>query len=79
MVNLTLGTGRQHQIRKHAALAKHQVLGDTRYGDRRYNMMIAKRYSFNELCLCASKIEVTLDGVPRCFEAPLPKSWSALI
>ena len=79
MVNLTLGTGRQHQIRKHAALAKHQVLGDKRYGERRYNTMIAKRYGFNELCLCASKIEVTLDGVPRCFEASLPKSWSGLV
>ena len=79
MVNLTLRTGRQHQIRKHAVLAKHQVVGDSRYGDRRYNSMIAKRYGFNELCLCASKLEVTLDGVPRCFEAPLPKAWSKLI
>ncbi len=79
MVNLTLETGRQHQIRKHAVLAKHQVVGDARYGDRRYNTMIAKRYGFDELCLCASKLEVTLDGVPRCFEAPLPKTWSKLL
>ena len=79
MVNLTLGTGRQHQIRKHAVLAKHQVVGDTRYGDRRYNAMIAKRYGFNMLCLCASKLDVTLNGVHFCFEAPLPKAWSKLI
>ena len=79
MINLTLGTGRQHQIRKHAVLAKHQVVGDARYGDRRYNTMIAKRYGWSELCLCASKLEVALDGVPHCFEAPLPDGWSALI
>ena len=79
MVNLTLGTGRQHQIRKHAVLAKHQVVGDARYGDRRYNTMITKRYGFDELCLCASKIEITLAGVQRCFEAPLPTAWSKLI
>lgn len=79
MVNLTLGTGRQHQIRKHAVLEKHQVVGDTRYGDRRYNTMIAKRYGFDELCLCASKLEVTLGGVQRCFEAPLPPAWTDLI
>ena len=79
LVHLTLGTGRQHQIRKHAVLAKHQVIGDSRYGDRRYNSMIAKRYGLNELCLCASMLEVTLDGVLHCFKAPLPKAWSKLI
>lgn len=79
MVNLTLSTGRQHQIRKHAVLAKHQVVGDSRYGDRRYNTMIAKRYGFDELCLCASKLEVTLGGIQRCFEAPLPPAWTDLI
>lgn len=78
-VKLRLGTGRQHQIRKHAVLAKHQVVGDSRYGERRYNSMITKRYGFDELCLCASKLEVTLNGVPFCFEAPLPKVWSKLI
>ena len=79
MVNLTLGTGRQHQIRKHAVLDKHQVVGDSRYGDRRYNSMIAKRYDYDELCLCASKLEIRLNGVAFCFEAPLPAAWSRLI
>ena len=78
MVNLTLMTGRQHQIRKHAVLAKHQVVGDARYGDRRYNNMITKRYGFEELCLCANKLEVTVNGKPCCFEAPLPAGWSVL-
>ena len=79
MVNLRLGTGRQHQIRKHAVLEKHQVIGDSRYGDRRYNTMMSKRYGFTDLCLCASKLEVTLDSVPYCFEAPLPMAWSKLL
>lgn len=79
MVHLTLGTGRQHQIRKHATLAKHQVVGDTRYGDRRYNSMIAKRYQMDELCLCASKLEVAINGTQYCFEVNLPTTWSALV
>lgn len=79
MVHLTLGTGRQHQIRKHAALAKHAVVGDARYGDRRYNTMIAKRYQMDELCLCASKLDVAIEGIHYCFEVNLPTTWSALI
>lgn len=79
MVHLTLGTGRQHQIRKHAALAKNQVVGDTRYGDRRYNTMIAKRYQMDELCLCASKLEVSIQGAQYCFDVNLPTTWSALV
>lgn len=79
MVCLTLDTGRQHQIRKHAAMAKHQVVGDTRYGDRRYNSMIAKRYQMDELCLCASRLDVAIDGTQYCFEVNLPTTWSALV
>ena len=78
MVKVQLGTGRQHQIRKHAALAKHAVIGDIRYGDRRYNEMIAKRYGLDELCLCASKLEVCLNGVDYCLEVPVPENWSNL-
>lgn len=76
MVSLTLGTGRQHQIRKHAALAKHAVIGDLRYGDKRYNAKIAQRYGTKQLCLCASHLEITLGSEKRIFEVDLPKKWS---
>ena len=72
MVSLILGTGRQHQIRKLAALAKHAVVGDTRYGERRYNTMIAKRYQMNDLCLCASKLEIKVDGIQYRFDVNVP-------
>ena len=32
-VRLTLDTGRKHQLRIHAALAGHAIVGDRRYGD----------------------------------------------
>jgi 23S rRNA-/tRNA-specific pseudouridylate synthase len=78
MVNLTLETGRQHQIRKHAALANHAVIGDLRYGDRRYNSKISQLYGIDQLCLCASKLELVLDSEKLCFEVALPKIWSTL-
>jgi 23S rRNA-/tRNA-specific pseudouridylate synthase len=77
MVSLTLGTGRQHQIRKHAALAKHAVIGDLRYGDKRYNAKLTQRYGINQLCLCASQLEVVLDSEPLLLNVALPTMWSS--
>ncbi len=79
LVNITLETGRQHQIRKHAALANHAVIGDLRYGDRRYNSKISQRFGIDQLCLCASKLELVLDSEKRCFEVNVPKIWSTLL
>lgn len=49
-------TGRQHQIRKHAALARHPLVGDTRYNDEKYNRQIEKFYGSHRMHLHAEKI-----------------------
>jgi tRNA pseudouridine65 synthase len=65
-------TGRQHQIRKHAALARHALVGDPRYGDRDYNEKISERYSESRLCLHCLKItilgQVIESATPVSFE-----------
>ena len=38
-------TGRQHQIRKHAALAKHPLIGDPRYGSPSLNKKIKEIFT----------------------------------
>ncbi len=43
LVEVTLHTGRTHQIRVHAAFAGHPVLGDEKYGDKEFNQMMRKR------------------------------------
>lgn len=43
-VTLSLQTGRQHQIRKHACLAGHPLLGDARYNEKKYNEKIFNFY-----------------------------------
>ena len=50
-------TGRQHQIRKHAALAGHPIVGDKRYNDPKYNEKIFKMFSSQRLFLHAEKLE----------------------
>lgn len=66
-----LKTGRQHQIRKHCALARHALVGDPRYGDKRYNQQMAERYSDGRMFLHC--LRLTLLG--RKIEAPLPRTF----
>lgn len=51
-------TGRQHQIRKHAALAGHALIGDGRYGDPKYNGRMAEIYGTDRMFLHCSRVEL---------------------
>lgn len=51
-------TGRQHQIRKHSTLAKHHLVGDTRYGDPKYNQRMAGMYKTDRMFLHCTRIEL---------------------
>lgn len=65
-------TGRQHQIRKHAALTNHPLVGDPRYGDPKYNKKIAEVYNSGRMFLhCQS---VTILG--QKIESELPTEFS---
>lgn len=78
-VRIRLETGRQHQIRRHAALASHEVIGDRRYGDPRYNTRIERLYGLSRLMLHAHRLEVPLDsGEVLVAEAPLPPDFHRL-
>ena len=65
-------TGRQHQIRKHAAVAKHALIGDPRYGDPKYNQRIAEIYGVNRMFLHCHQIKISgiqiESSMPACFE-----------
>jgi 23S rRNA-/tRNA-specific pseudouridylate synthase len=68
-VDAHIHTGRQHQIRKHAAIAKHPVVGDKRYNDVKYNEKIFSTYNVNRMFLHARKVEFKFQNVPYVFEA----------
>lgn len=67
-VYIELLTGRQHQIRKHAAIAKHAIVGDSRYSDKKYNDGIAKRYNIKRMHLHAEKLVFTFENKSYVFE-----------
>lgn len=50
-------TGRQHQIRKHAALVEQPIVGDNRYNEKKYNQKIHERYGVNRVWLHCEKLD----------------------
>ncbi len=76
-IELELITGRQHQIRRHAALAKHAVVGDKRYGDMKHSNLIAKLFGVERMLLHASSLEIYIGETSYLkVEAPLPDEFS---
>lgn len=66
-------TGRTHQIRVHALLAGHPLIGDEKYGEEAVNAQM-RGLGFKRLFLHACRLSFRLPGSKeeRVFEAPLP-------
>ena len=80
LVELSLDVaGRTHQIRRHAALGRHPVVGDRRYGEPRHCSRIERTFGFGRVALHASRLRIRIDGVDHLFEAPLPAAWDAIL
>ena len=71
LMQATLGTGRTHQIRVHAAHIGHPLAGDTKYGDREANKRF-KEKGLQRLFLHASHMGFELEGRAYGFSTPLP-------
>lgn len=78
LVKFDLLTGRQHQIRKHCALAKHALVGDGRYGDPSYNQKIVSIYKTDRMFLHCQELhiggQVLVSSPPSEFESLLKGS-----
>jgi 23S rRNA pseudouridine955/2504/2580 synthase len=58
LLELKLGTGRMHQIRRHLALIGHPLLGDDKYGDFALNKKLKAQFGLKGLCLHASRLVI---------------------
>ena len=79
LIEVNLLTGRQHQIRKHSAMAKHSIIGDARYGDPKYNSRMAEMYGTDRMFLHAARLKISIDGKEQIFEAALPPEYKKLL
>lgn len=79
LVEVTLDTGRTHQIRVHAAHAGHPVAGDEKYGDETFNSGL-RALGLTRMFLHASSVSFTWpQGGPFSVNAPLPPDLKALL
>ncbi|WP_455383514.1 RluA family pseudouridine synthase [Salinispira pacifica] len=56
LLELTLGTGRMHQIRIHLAQAGRPVVGDDQHGDFALNRTLKQTHAVRNLMLCAYRL-----------------------
>jgi 23S rRNA pseudouridine955/2504/2580 synthase len=74
-LELELGTGRMHQIRRHLAMNGNPVLGDDKYGDFTLNKKLHKSAGLKRLLLHASRL-IIKESFNLDIRAPLPDYFS---
>jgi 23S rRNA pseudouridine955/2504/2580 synthase len=81
LLELDLGTGRMHQIRRHLALTGTPVLGDDKYGDFSLNKRLRKIPGLKKLLLHASRLVIPaeLAGFSLDVTAPPPDYFTAFV
>ena len=79
LLELELGTGRMHQIRRHLALTGNPVLGDDKYGDFKLNHHLRTTLKLRNLLLHAARLIIPeaagnghADTIRLDLSAPLP-------
>jgi 23S rRNA pseudouridine955/2504/2580 synthase len=78
LAEVTLYTGRTHQIRVHAQHAGHPVAGDEKYGVRELNKRM-RDYGLRRLFLHAARFEFTLGSKTYSFSTPLAPDLAAAL
>jgi 23S rRNA pseudouridine955/2504/2580 synthase len=86
LLELELGTGRMHQIRRHLAHIGNPVLGDDKYGDFALNRGLRKSMGLRRLLLHASRLIIPAGpagpagmAAPLDISAPLPDYFSPFL
>ncbi|MCL1837319.1 MAG: RluA family pseudouridine synthase [Treponema sp.] len=81
MLELELGTGRMHQIRRHLALSGMPIPGDDKYGDFSLNRRLRKTAQLRRLLLHSSRLAIPAmpDGSRLDVSAPLPEYFEGFV
>jgi 23S rRNA pseudouridine955/2504/2580 synthase len=72
VLEIELGSGRMHQIRRHLAMIGNPILGDDKYGDFTLNKKLRKTTSLKRLLLHASRLSIKNEN-QLDISAPVPQ------
>jgi 23S rRNA pseudouridine955/2504/2580 synthase len=81
LLDVTLKTGRTHQIRVHLAASGHPIVGDPKYGDFARNKAFARERRFTRMFLHARELafDHPAGGERLTLTAPLPPECATLL
>lgn len=86
LLDVTIKTGRTHQIRVHLAHEGHPIVGDEKYGDFALNKAMARGallegFKFDRMFLHARELRLPhpATGEEICLSAPLPPECQGLV
>jgi 23S rRNA pseudouridine955/2504/2580 synthase len=81
LLDVTLKTGRTHQIRVHLAHAGHPIVGDPKYGDFARNKAFARTRGFARMFLHARELafDHPASGARITLQSPLPPECATLL
>ncbi len=74
LLELTIETGRTHQIRRHLEAIGHPIVGDTKYGDFPFNHEKARQWGLKRMFLHSTRLELAHPITKKrlVFASPLP-------
>jgi len=81
LLDVTIKTGRTHQIRVHLASSGHPIVGDPKYGDFARNRLFARERHFERMFLHARELSFDhpASGQRITLNAPLPPECETLL
>jgi 23S rRNA pseudouridine955/2504/2580 synthase len=81
LLDVTIKTGRTHQIRVHLAHSGHPIIGDPKYGDFARNKAFAKAHGYARMFLHARQLafDHPASGERITLQAPLPADCETLL
>jgi 23S rRNA (uracil1939-C5)-methyltransferase len=79
LLELQLGEGRKHQLRRHLASVGHAILGDERYGQATANRHFEHRHGLDRTFLHCASSRLALGGRDIQVHAELPGDLAAVL
>ena len=79
LIDVSIETGRTHQIRVHCAHVGNPIAGDEKYGDREFDKRIRERAGLKRLFLHAARFAFDLKDRHFEFVAPLPDELDKVV
>jgi 23S rRNA pseudouridine955/2504/2580 synthase len=80
LLEVSIHTGRTHQIRVHAAHAGHPVAGDDKYGDKAFNAQLQELTGLDRMFLHAHSVSFTWpQGAEVSVNTPLPDELGTVL